>query len=74
MLKSVIGTNAGIVWQALSEKGILTIRGLGELTNLKSTHLILALGWLARENKIVITEEDQTIYIELIHNAPDIYY
>lgn len=74
MLKCVIGTNAGIIWQILSKRRILTIRELGELTSLTSRYLILALGWLARENKIIITEKDQAIQIELISNASDIYY
>jgi len=74
MLKPSIGINAGIIWQHLSKKGILTIRELGQLTNLKSTYLTFSLGWLARENKIVITEKDDAIYVELVQNAPDIYY
>ncbi len=50
----VIGTNAGLVWQALSEAQTLGVKQLKKATKLKDKEVFAALGWLARENKIVI--------------------
>lgn len=50
----LIGTNAGLVWQALSEAQTLGVKQLKKATKLKDKEVFAALGWLARENKIVI--------------------
>lgn len=50
----VIGTNAGLVWQALSEAQTLGVKQLKKATKLKDKEVFAALGWLARENKITI--------------------
>jgi len=52
MIKDLIGINAGVIWQLLSDRGRLSIRELGEHTCLSSLNLGLAIGWLARENNI----------------------
>lgn len=74
MQKSVIGTNAGTIWQFLSKRGVLSLRELGELTKFKSNHLMLALGWLAKENKISLTQREEGTYVELMYNCSDQYY
>jgi hypothetical protein len=65
MLKHDIGINAGIIWNLLNEKGALTGRKIGELTGFKEAMITMALGWLAREDKIDFFEKHDTIYIEL---------
>ncbi len=47
MLKKDIGIDAGTIWRHLSEKGILSIREIGELTNYRDGLILMALGWLA---------------------------
>lgn len=74
MYKNDIGINAGTIWHLLSEKGALSIRELGELTNYKEAFILFALGWLSRENKIYFFEENGTTYIELNHFASEMYY
>jgi len=49
---SVFGEQAGTVWQALHEKGPLAESDLLHLTHLTEQQLHVAIGWLARENKI----------------------
>jgi len=74
MLKSDIGHNAGVVWNLLHKDGRLTIRQIGEKTSYRESKIHLALGWLARENKIHFFEEHNTVYIGLAEVFPEIYY
>lgn len=46
------GRNAGIVWNVLKENNYLSDSDLIELTSLREYELYIAIGWLARENKI----------------------
>ncbi len=62
MLIEKIGENAGAIWNAL-QGGALTTKALKKATKLKEAELNLALGWLARENKIAfeVAEKDMTV-------------
>lgn len=51
-----IGYNAGLVWNALNEADALGLKQIKKVTKLKDKELYAAIGWLARENKIVIAE------------------
>ncbi len=64
MIKETIGVNAGLVWQAL-EDGALSIKALKKSTKLKDKELNLALGWLAREDKLVFVEEGEELVVDL---------
>ena len=46
------GRNAGFVWKILSEKGPLSIDKIMDKTHLRMYEVEIAIGWLARENKI----------------------
>jgi hypothetical protein len=46
------GRNAGIVWNVLKDNNYLSVTELIELTSLREYELFIAIGWLARENKI----------------------
>lgn len=48
-----IGYNAGLVWNALNEADALGLKQIKKVTKLKDKELYAALGWLARENKIL---------------------
>lgn len=55
-----IGTNAGSIWNALNEADALGLKQIKKITKLKDKELYAALGWLAREGKILIAEgEDE---------------
>ncbi|MDE6450147.1 MAG: winged helix-turn-helix domain-containing protein [Muribaculaceae bacterium] len=53
-----IGTNAGLVWNALNEADVLGTKQLKKITKLKDKELYAAIGWLAREDKINISESE----------------
>ena len=54
-MKDKIGTNAGLVWNALLV-GNLDIKALKKATKLNDKDVYAALGWLAREDKIYFVE------------------
>lgn len=58
MIKNAIGEYAGKIWEALNENPQLSIKELKSATKLKDNDLHLALGWLARENKVTFFESD----------------
>lgn len=73
MLKNDIGINAGIIWQLLSEKGTLSIISIAEFTHFEMTSILLAVGWLARENKVILTNKD-ILSVGINYPTTEIYY
>ena len=53
MEKTKIGLNAGKVWRILNEKGELSMFDLCRELSLTFEDVALAIGWLAREDKII---------------------
>lgn len=66
MWKPIIGENAGIIWRILSEKGEVPLSELKKTTKLDDMNLFLALGWLAREEKVGFDQDNQRISVILI--------
>ncbi len=65
----VIGTNAGLVWQALDAADAMGLKQLKKATKLKDKEVFAALGWLAREGKINIlpdNEDEKELIISLV--------
>jgi Protein of unknown function (DUF2582). len=62
----LIGTNAGAVWAILSEKGESGFKALKKATKLKDKEVWAALGWLAREGKLVVAEKEDDVYVSLV--------
>lgn len=52
-----IGAWAGLVWNALNEADTLGVKQVKKITKLKDKEVFAAIGWLARENKLTITED-----------------
>lgn len=69
-----IGSNAGIIWHMLYEKKIMTIKEIGEQTHLKATAISLALGWLAKEDKINFSKMNGEYKISLKEDLSNFYY
>lgn len=65
MLTEKIGSNAGLIWKAL-ESGELNVKAVKKATKLAEKDLNLALGWLAREGKIVLREEETEVFVALV--------
>ena len=63
----IIGNNAGLVWNALNEKNNQTVKELKKATKIKTDKVLYAaLGWLAREGKLNITETEDDVVITLL--------
>lgn len=58
MNKSVIGVNAGKVWHAMEELKEATLPELAQKLDLSIGDVALAVGWLAREDKICILHKE----------------
>lgn len=63
-MKDKIGTNAGLVWNALLV-GNLDIKALKKATKLNDKDVYAALGWLAREDKIYFVETESELIVGL---------
>lgn len=60
-----IGINAGKVWSILDTTGYQNVKDLKNATKLIYNDLYAALGWLAREGKIVLEAKDKEIFVGL---------
>ncbi|WP_294586147.1 winged helix-turn-helix domain-containing protein [uncultured Bacteroides sp.] len=65
MNKNEIGLNAGKIWQLLSNNAKWDYGTLKKKSGLKDKELGAALGWLAREDKIEMYDEEEELYISL---------
>lgn len=61
----IIGTIAGQIWQYLGKHGTVTAIKIKAALGISNSLLYLALGWLAREDKIEIVEHEHTFKISL---------
>ena len=55
MITNSIGENAGKVWNTINENGEISFKEIMKLTTLNEKELLMALGWLSREEKIFQT-------------------
>jgi len=64
-MKEQIGTNAGIIWKILvaGETTDFNVEKLKKVSHLKSPDFFMALGWLARENKVKFLDGSKSVYI-----------
>jgi len=60
-----IGQMAGAVWHTLKARGELSLAQLKKEVNAKGPMFDWAIGWLAREDKIVITPKKSSFTIRL---------
>ncbi len=63
-MKDKIGTNPGLVWNALLV-GNLDIKALKKATKLSEKDVYAALGWLAREDKVYFIETEKELVVGL---------
>ncbi len=64
-IKPQVGETAGQVWHILSDGGPQTLSQIRKKLNGSSELVTLALGWLAREDKIEIKQDKKNFTIEL---------
>lgn len=61
-----IGLWAGVVWNTLDTDGTLSVKAIKKATKLKEKEIYGAIGWLAREGKINIAEDENDVMVSLI--------
>ena len=65
-MTATVGTLAGCVWTALNENGALNTKDLKKVAKIKTDKdLFLALGWLLREDKVVVAETKKVMTVAL---------
>lgn len=65
MLIQKVGEAAGLIWLAIDSQGPLKMIALKKQLKLNDTILHMALGWLAREDKIEMTASGRTFLVQL---------
>jgi hypothetical protein len=60
-----IGETAGVVWKVLTEEGPMSMAKLVKAADEPRDTVMQALGWLAREDKILIEEEGRSRIVML---------
>ena len=63
--ESLFGFNAGVVWEALNQNGPSNIRNLVKATSLSREEVYGALGWLGREDKILLDQKGRAMVFSL---------
>ena len=62
----LIGTNAGLVWNALHEGGKMSFKAVKKATKIKAEKdMYAAIGWLAKEGKLSFAEEEGEMMVSL---------
>jgi hypothetical protein len=56
---------AGVVWRALNQNGSSNISDLVKSTSLSREEVYGALGWLGRENKIIVEQKGRAMIFSL---------
>ena len=61
-----VGNNAGTIWSNLKESGEVSLKDVKKAVKLTDKDLYAALGWLAREGKIQVSESKEDILVKLV--------
>jgi hypothetical protein len=64
-INAQVGETAGRIWQLLNDQGPHTLPELKKKLHGSGELLSFALGWLAREGKVDITQEKKTVKVAL---------
>lgn len=65
MEKTRIGLNAGKVWRILNERGEMSMFEMCRELGLTFEDLALAIGWLAREDKIFLRQKEGMLFASI---------
>ena len=60
----LIGTNAGLVWNALNEGGKMSVKAVKKATKIKAAYI--SFGWLAKEGKLAFENVEGELYVALV--------
>lgn len=63
----LIGTNAGLLWNALNENGALNVKEIKKATKIRAEKdIYAAFGWLAKEGKVGFEEIEGELRVFLV--------
>lgn len=65
MEKWKVGEIAGQVWKTLENKRDLSVQELARILSMNVIDVAMAVGWLAREDKIFIKTKENTPFVSL---------
>lgn len=64
-MKEKIGNDAGLLWKVLEAQGKKSLKELKKVAKLTDKEIYAAIGWLAREEKLVFHQEEDDLHISL---------
>ena len=64
-MKEKIGLDAGNIWKVLDAQGVKSVKELKKATKLVDKEIYAAIGWLAREEKLIFRQEENDLFISL---------
>jgi len=64
-MEAEIGYAAGAIWRVLADKGPMPLTQLKREAGITEQLLLMAIGWLAREDKLAITKDRRTLRVGL---------
>ncbi len=64
-MEDVIGETAGEVWNFLNAEGPKSLAAITRNIRTPDTTIYMAIGWLARENKLLFTRTNRGVIIAL---------
>jgi hypothetical protein len=73
MHQKAIGDAAGTVWSKLGEKGRVALTTLPKLLDADAALVQQAVGWLAREQKVVFEKDGRALYVKLTPSEQEAY-
>lgn len=68
-----IGKTAGDIWEVLGSKGEMGVSQLPKTVKEKQDIVYQALGWLAREGKVIYVQKKNSVNVSLSDPERDIY-
>lgn len=60
-----IGEVAGYVWRFLEDEGKSSLSAVNESVDVPRSRVNMAIGWLAREEKIEFVKDGRAVYLKL---------
>lgn len=65
MDKYHIGEIAGLVWHALENRKAISVQELSRMLSQNVIDVAMAIGWLAREDKVYLRTKDNITFVSL---------
>jgi hypothetical protein len=64
-IKEQVGETAGKIWHLLDDSGVQTLAQIKKKLNGSGELVVFALGWLAREDKVDISQDKKNFKVTL---------